>query len=744
MDIEELDNASLIDESTSFAYATICSKNLRNPSMENEARRIIIHILNNWEKVAKSTYELWSDLIECAGFYPYLEKEEKNLVFNNTAGKIRKEFHRSNFLGEIYFHEKQKQLNDILSKEYKNVIVSAPTSFGKSLLIQEIVASNRYHNIVIIQPTLALIDETRKKLRRFENNYKIIVRTSQEPSMQKGNLFLLTAERIMEYPNFPKIDFFILDEFYKLSAKRDEERSDVLNNAFNYMINNHDCRFYLLGPNIKDISKGFAEKYNARFINTEYSLVDNQNVDIYKEFGDRKPKKSEKKATLFNLLLSLKNEQTIIYCSSPQKVRNLAREFCNFLEKNGQKASNAELPIIEWLRLNVGEKWSLIDCLNHGIGIHDGCLQKHITTSVINYFNNNPPQLRYLFCTTTIIEGVNTSAKNVVYFDRTKGKGKPIDFFDYSNIKGRSGRMMVHYVGKIFNFNIPPERKDVFVDIPFFDQRDISDEILANIKDTDIKYPNTIQYQNLKSIPKEEIELFKKNGVSIKGQQNILNVLRKDFNEKYKEHIFWKGFPSYEQLGYLLTLAWNNLLKPSETTKPMTLKQLIFLTHQYSWEKNISKLIDDRYVFLKGLKEKGVEGFNTKTDSELFDDAVRFALWTLRHWFHYKIPKWLNVMNNLQAFVCAENNQPAGSYTFLSTQIENDFVRENLSILIEYGVPKSAVDKLSIYLSDKLSEDAIFDEIRRKQLLDRADLIEYEKQKLRENLEKPAERISYL
>ena len=160
--------------------------------------------------------------------------------------------------------------------------------------------------------------------------------------------------------------------------------------------------------------------------------------------------------------------------------------------------------------------------------------------------------------------------------------------------------------------------------------------------------------------------------------------------------------------------------------------------------KNISKLIDNRYVFLKGLKEKGVEGYNTKTDSELFDDAVRFALWTLRHWFHYKIPKWLNVMNNLQAFVCAENNQPAGSYSVLSTQIENDFVRDKRSILIEYGVSKSAVDKLSMYLSEKLSEDAIFDEIRRKQLLDKANLIEYEKQKLRENLEKPAERISYL
>jgi replicative superfamily II helicase len=43
---------------------------------------------------------------------------------------------------------------------------SAPTSFGKSLLIEEIVASKKYKNIIIIQPTLALLDETRKK---FQN-----------------------------------------------------------------------------------------------------------------------------------------------------------------------------------------------------------------------------------------------------------------------------------------------------------------------------------------------------------------------------------------------------------------------------------------------------------------------------------------------------------------------------------------------------------------------------------------------
>ncbi|WP_168403564.1 DEAD/DEAH box helicase family protein, partial [Erwinia amylovora] len=108
-----------------------------------------------------------------------------------------------------------------------------PTSFGKSLLIEEIVSSLKYKNILIIQPSLALLDETRKKLSKYLNSYKLIVRTSQEfVKENKGNIFLLTSERVNEYHNLPKIDFLVIDEFYKFSSKRDDERHQSLNNAF--------------------------------------------------------------------------------------------------------------------------------------------------------------------------------------------------------------------------------------------------------------------------------------------------------------------------------------------------------------------------------------------------------------------------------------------------------------------------------------------------------------------------------
>ena len=60
---------------------------------------------------------------------------------------------------------------------------------------------------------------------------------------------------------------------------------------------------------------------------------------------------------------------------------------------------------------------------------------------------------------------MNTSAKNVVIFDNKKG-GKDIDFFDYSNIVGRSGRMMEHYIGNIYNFVPIPQEEKTIIDNP--------------------------------------------------------------------------------------------------------------------------------------------------------------------------------------------------------------------------------------------------------------------------------------
>jgi hypothetical protein len=726
--IDLIDSCNEITYDESFEIAKQCSKLLRDSKNEGEARKIIIHILDNWDKVCSSTKEIWTDLIESAGFYPYIEKEE-DIELKSTSEKIRKEYFKSNNLKDKYLHEEQKIVLDILKGD-KNLIVSAPTSFGKSLLIEEIVSSKRYKNIVVIQPTLALLDETRKKLKKYQESYKIIVRTTQKPSLEKGNLFLLTAERVMEYGNLPKIDFLVLDEFYKLSAKRDDERSDVLNNAFNLLSNTHKSRFYLLGPNINGISEGFAEKYNAVFYKTDYSLVDAKTIDYYSPYkhlyGIKGVKKEFKEEKLFELLYELKDEQSIIYCSSPARVRYLSVKFKEYLKNKGINKVKENVPLIEWIEKNVYKEWSLNDCLKYKIGIHDGALQKHITSSIIKYFNDH--KLNYLFCTSTIIEGVNTSSKNVIYFDPTKGTSKKIDYFDYSNIKGRAGRMMVHYIGKIYNFNPEPPKENVIIDIPFFQQDPVSDEVLINIKKEDVRNKNSLQYKQLECISADKKELFIKNGVSIAGQQNIIDILEKELEVNY-DFISWSSFPKYKQLEYIIGLAWDNLIKNGETTRPMTKAKLVKVTFDYGNDQDISRLIKENYLYLKKQPR-----YESKDNKEILDEAIKDAFQTLKHWFQYKVPKWLMVINNLQQFVCAKRGLRPGNYVAYASQIENEFIRENLSILYEYGIPQSAIKKLALKVPSGIHEDKVLEYIKNKQLIEKCNLITYEKEKINENI----------
>jgi hypothetical protein len=183
----------------SFQIAKRCAIGLRSSATEHAARELVIRVLDSWPKIPKSTHLLWNDIVETAGLYPYLRRN-----WLGDAAAIRCEFHKSSHLPEVYFHEEQNQLSfQLLSGG--SVVLSAPTSFGKSLLIEELVASRKYSNIVIVQPTLALLDETRKKLRKYRPLYNIVVSTTQQPESTRGNVFLFTAERVVEYrhPSVP-------------------------------------------------------------------------------------------------------------------------------------------------------------------------------------------------------------------------------------------------------------------------------------------------------------------------------------------------------------------------------------------------------------------------------------------------------------------------------------------------------------------------------------------------------------
>ena len=728
MDIITRIDAGNISADESFSIAADCSKLLSSGEPDDEAtvRTIVIHILNKWECIPQETYPIWTDITEAIGFYPYLEKNRQSMMLNTFSDEIRQKSFLSDYLDSTtYMHREQKRLSDYIFAG-KNVIASAPTSFGKSLLIEEIVASRKYKNIVVIQPTLALLDETRVKLKKYSEDYKIIVRTSQPISEEKGNLFLLTAERVMEYDPLPHIDFLIIDEFYKLSLRRVDERANTLNNAFLKIVGKFNSKFYFLGPTIDGITEGFAEKYNAVFYKSDFSLVDCAVKDMTAGIDFTKSDTAvdkQKSALLFELLYSLRNEQTLVYFSTPARARRFAKGYLDFLKQKSADVVNPDLPLTEWIDENISTNWSLSEELRYGVSIHDGSLQKHIGVSIIKYFNDG--LLKCIFCTSTIIEGVNTSAKNVIVFDGKKGN-KDIDFFDYSNIKGRSGRLMEHYLGTIYNFVPPPQKEAIIIDIPFFEQAPISNEILINLPHDDVHSDHLSRYQELNNIPTPLLEIIRKNGVSVYGQLSIYNALERDIDTPRYRLFSWAQMPTWDKLNYVLGLAENSIFV-IDRHGISSVSQLAFYLNKYRVSKNIMEIVSMIYTSKNNSVGKQTA---EKNSTKYYDEAVEQAFHIYRHWFQFAVPKAFRVIDSLQRYVCERHGKKAGSYSYFVQQLENDFIPENLSILSEYGIPTSAIRKLSNRIPNGLSEDETIQFIKTHKVTLTRTLLQYEKDKI--------------
>src|SRR3972149_873075 len=137
----------------SFGILSKISLVVNNTEYENEGRELVIRALEYRSELSENEHRLLDALVRQVGLFPYLEPD--NL---STADLLAYEFHRPLNMDEedIVFHSAQaKAYRELLSG--RNVILSAPTSFGKSLIIDAMIATGKFKNIVIIVPSIALI-----------------------------------------------------------------------------------------------------------------------------------------------------------------------------------------------------------------------------------------------------------------------------------------------------------------------------------------------------------------------------------------------------------------------------------------------------------------------------------------------------------------------------------------------------------------------------------------------------------
>ena len=633
------------------AISNICTANA------DLGREFVIRALENRDDLEEDYKNILDELVMQVGLYPYVAGLE-NLSLRSA---IMHAAHRADgVMDDFVLHSAQARiLRKLMAGE--SIILSAPTSFGKSLLIDITIAAKDFKNIVLIVPTLALVEETRRRMSRFMDRYSII--TSNNQGLGEQNIFVFTQERFLAMGNeMPEVNFFVIDEFYKLSISNEGDRATQLNQAF-LRLSNTDAQFYLLGPSIREVPDIVKEKTGCIFL-----LENFQTVAIELHQVAKKPNKEEALANLLDIV----DGQTMIYCQSPASTRKVLKKY---LELRSIELSQDDelIEAAEWTATHYHDQWLVSVALQHGIGIHHGRLPRSLGRFMVRAFEEG--KLKILLCTSTLIEGVNTAAKNVIVYDSKLNK-KSLDFFTFNNIRGRSGRMFRHFVGHVYVFDAPPQEELPFVDIPALNPTETTpSSILIQLPLSEIPESLREKVGNLLNQTILPVDLLK-NLSSIEPEylldtaEYLLSLDIRELNQ-----CSWSSRPQYEDIKITSEIIWTQL--GGKGAASHSAMHSASMMTKWVWDLYAARSVP------KFRKEKIQNQINFGKSP---DDAVEDVLAFLRGWASFNYPKYLTALSEIANFVLTIRGLKGCNYLPFAASIEHLFQPNSFSSLEEYGL----------------------------------------------------------
>ncbi|WP_419678496.1 helicase-related protein [Aliarcobacter lanthieri] len=636
----------------------------------------------------------------------------------------------------IKLHKHQMSILDKFESNKQNrIFLSASTSFGKTYLVYEIIKKMNYKNVVLMFPTIALLSENLEKIKTneyyqcFRDNYKVHTLSQvDEDELAKNNIFIFTPERYLSFldKNTFSFDFIFMDEIYKIDNEyiidNDEAKENERDMAYRvalYNALNNRTDMLLVGPYI-EFSKIEQKNYNPSF---EYFLRDN-NFELlnYNEYQivnkdrllsesmfpiiDTSMTNTEKKKQYLKKSISYileKDENAIVYCLGAGTAEGRVKEI---LASNVVKTIvlNEDFSnLIDHIKKNLHENWVVLNALEYGIGIHHGLVPKYLQKEIINLFNNGI--IKILFSTTTITEGVNTSAKNLIIFDSKKGK-KDLKKFDAKNIEGRAGRFMYHYSGNVLiiekKFDEIVNSEEEGIKHKNYDENSPKNEVDYFI--TDDKYLSTDNISskiNLlnqiaqRQIPIEIFNAYKVISYSDKIKLfDIINNLTIIENQNIKKLIAATNGPSVKIdfvgfdliLDIIKNIVISNDLKFLIREKKVTKNNKFSKSEHYPLTYVLNAYLNSGF---KGLIDYKIEKQNLIVDKAI-QESSKFIYNTLK----YQLVKYLGVFNILYKYIRSkkENKEDVPGIDKLLSKLEHNAFTKLGKLASDYGVPYQIVN----------------------------------------------------
>lgn len=360
------------------------------------------------------------------------------------------------------------------------VSVSAPTSAGKSRIIREWfteqLRTNAKFTAVYLVPTRALVEEVAEDFRQLKLQSMGVFTLPWDQSLgtHTKNVFVLTQERLHLLQHTQarfKADLLFVDEAQNLG---EASRGVLLQHVIDQTVHDNPAVQVLFaspltsnpelllstateGSKIAFTSETVTVSQNLIHVRSvrgkpllrEFWLVQNGVPKLIATFAlPHRATHIPKRLAFVSLALGGDESGNLVYVNGASEAENVAKSLYESLSVVDNPEHLEDIANLqELVKAAIHPKYALVDCLERGVAFHYGNMPLAVKTEVERLFHTGA--IRYLVCTSTLLEGVNLPCRNIFMRNPKKGSGNPLTAADFWNLAGRAGRWGTEFQGNI-------------------------------------------------------------------------------------------------------------------------------------------------------------------------------------------------------------------------------------------------------------------------------------------------------
>lgn len=416
--------------------------------------KIIVSYSNKY-----SDYKPLYDFAINKGYIPISKFIETNYSNNNEFeehffglffSSFKENFREKNH----YVSNGQKKLIEFSSNNDSNIVIVAPTSYGKSEIIINKVYANLNKKVCVIVPSKALLSQTKRRLLENSTDNKL-TRIITHPEMYKGNedvfVSVLTQERLLrllQKNELLKFDLVLVDEAHNLFGdKKNDGRSILLAQTIIILkARNQNVKLNFFSPfisnpenlKVKQSNYEISSKGTDEFIKSEkYFICDITtlgNLFLYDQFSNSLFDTGKRFHTTVEILKSEKANKNIVYLNRPKHIEEFSQKLSDNLPDIIFDISELTNTISDFLH----PEYNLIKCISKGIVYHHGGMPEIVRLYVENIFSKYD-FLNFVITSSTLLEGVNIPAEKIFLLSTKKGRSN-LSISQFKNLIGRVNR----------------------------------------------------------------------------------------------------------------------------------------------------------------------------------------------------------------------------------------------------------------------------------------------------------------